>query len=177
MGEREVESNDMLTRPNTHRNIMTGLVSAPSSPGLFLSVITRLSSYRHHPASTRCAAAGDPAHTKDKRIMKPATYILASQRNGTLYVGVTSKLPTRLDEHQRNTRPNSFTARYGVHTLVWWEAHDTMEAAIAREKRLKKWPRKWKLDLIETINPDWRPLCPETGTLLASDGETQTPKL
>ena len=109
--------------------------------------------------------------------MKPATYILASQRNGTLYVGVTSKLPTRLDEHQRNTRPNSFTARYGVHTLVWWEAHDTMEAAIAREKRLKKWPRKWKLNLIETINPGWRPLCPETGTLLAIDGETQTPKL
>jgi putative endonuclease len=81
-------------------------------------------------------------------------YILASGRNGTLYTGVTSDLPRRLFEHQNCLTPG-FTSRYGVRTLVWFEVHDLVTDAIAREKTIKKWPRKWKLDLIEAMNPDW----------------------
>jgi predicted GIY-YIG superfamily endonuclease len=68
---------------------------------------------------------------------QPAVYILASARNGTLYIGVTANLPLRLADHQSKSNPNSFTARYGATHLVWWEAHDTMSAAIQREKTSK----------------------------------------
>ena len=81
-------------------------------------------------------------------------YILASKRNGTLYTGVTSDLARRLYEHQNDLTPG-FTSKYQVKTLVWFETHPLITDAIAREKTIKKWPRKWKLDLIETMNPDW----------------------
>ena len=87
----------------------------------------------------------------------PCVYILASRRNGTLYVGVTSDLVKRVWEHQNNLA-EGFTRRYGVHTLVWFEQHETMESAIAREKAIKEWKRRWKLDLIEQQNPEWRDL-------------------
>jgi len=92
----------------------------------------------------------------------PCVYILASQRNGTLYVGVTSNLVQRLWQH-RNDQAEGFTKKYQVHTLVWYEAHETMESAIAREKAIKEWQRTWKLELIEAVNPDWQDL----GTQLA----------
>ena len=84
----------------------------------------------------------------------PAVYILASQRNGTLYIGVTSNLIQRIWQH-REGLVEGFTQQYGVKTLVWYEQHETMESAIAREKALKKWNRDWKLRLIETRNPQW----------------------
>ena len=83
--------------------------------------------------------------------------MLASKRNGTLYIGVTSDLVKRVWEHKNNI-VEGFTKRYGVHQLVWYEFHETMESAIIREKRLKDWKRKWKLALIEGGNPDWRDL-------------------
>jgi len=88
---------------------------------------------------------------------QPAVYILASKRNGTLYIGVTSDLVKRIWEH-KNDMVEGFTNRYNVHQLVWYELHATMESAITREKRLKNWKRKWKLELIESINPDWQDL-------------------
>ncbi|MCL7743482.1 GIY-YIG nuclease family protein [Guyparkeria hydrothermalis] len=88
---------------------------------------------------------------------QPCVYLLASRRNGTLYVGVTSNLPQRVWQHQ-NDLVEGFTSRYGVHTLVWYETHPTMEGAIAREKAIKKWRRVWKIELIEAFNPDWRDL-------------------
>ena len=89
---------------------------------------------------------------------QPAVYILASKRNGTLYIGVTSNLLKRVWEH-RNSLVEGFTERHGIHHLVWYELHDNMESAIQREKRLKEWKRRWKLELIESMNPDWEDLC------------------
>jgi putative endonuclease len=88
---------------------------------------------------------------------QPAVYILASQRNGTLYIGVTSDLVQRVWQH-KNDVIDGFTKKYGVHSLVYYELHDDMENAIVREKRLKKWNRDWKLRLIEEKNPDWNDL-------------------
>ncbi|MBM4181637.1 MAG: GIY-YIG nuclease family protein [Betaproteobacteria bacterium] len=83
--------------------------------------------------------------------------MLASQRNGTLYIGVTSDLVKRVYEHKQDL-VDGFTKRYGVHSLVWFEQHETMESAITREKQLKKWNRAWKLRLIEENNSAWRDL-------------------
>ena len=91
---------------------------------------------------------------------QPAVYILASQRNGTLYIGVTSDLVKRIWEH-KNDVVEGFTRKYRVHTLVYFEMHADMTAAITREKQLKKWNRAWKLELIEKDNPQWRDLWPE----------------
>ena len=88
---------------------------------------------------------------------QPCVYILASRRNGTLYIGVTSGLIGRVWQH-KNGQGSRFTARYKVHTLVWFEAHDTMENAITREKQIKEWKRAWKIELIEKTNPEWRDL-------------------
>jgi putative endonuclease len=85
---------------------------------------------------------------------QPCVYILASRRNGTLYVGVTSDLIKRVWQH-RNHAKGGFTARYGVTRLVWYELHATMLSAIKREKQLKEWRRSWKLALIEQDNPEW----------------------
>jgi putative endonuclease len=92
-------------------------------------------------------------------IKQPAVYILASRKNGTLYVGVTSDLVKRIWEH-RNDVVEGFTNRYGVHQLVWYEIHESMDSAIQREKRLKEWKRKWKVQLIENRNPNWEDLYP-----------------
>lgn len=88
---------------------------------------------------------------------QPVVYILASKRNGTLYVGVTSNLQKRSWEH-KNDLIEGFTKQYGVHLLVYYELHDDMVAAITREKQIKKWNRAWKLELIEEQNPDWKDL-------------------
>jgi putative endonuclease len=84
-------------------------------------------------------------------------YILASKRNGTLYVGVTGDLYGRIVEHRDGLIPG-FTKRYGVKTLVYFEEHDDVDQAILREKRIKRWRRNWKIELIETRNPEWRDL-------------------
>ena len=88
---------------------------------------------------------------------QPCVYLMASRRNGTLYVGVTSNVMKRVWEHKSDL-VDGFTKRYGVHILVWYELHQTMESAIAREKVLKEWKRRWKLELIEGVNPQWRDL-------------------
>ena len=93
----------------------------------------------------------------------PCVYILASKRNGTLYLGVTSNLVQRIWQH-KNDFVEGFTKRYGVHTLVWFEAHESMESAITREKAIKEWSPDesgWKLELIEQGNPTWRDLYDE----------------
>ncbi len=87
----------------------------------------------------------------------PYVYLLASRRNGTLYIGVTSNLIKRIWEHKNNV-VEGFTKRYRVHALVWYELHSTMESAISREKAMKEWKRRWKLDLIERENPQWNDL-------------------
>ena len=87
----------------------------------------------------------------------PCVYILASKRNGTLYIGVTSNLAHRVWQHKNNF-VEGFTKRHGVHALVWYESHDTMESAIMRERALKAWKRSWKLALIEETNKTWRDL-------------------
>ncbi len=87
----------------------------------------------------------------------PCVYILASKRNGTLYVGVTSDLPQRVLQHRAGLI-EGFSKQYGVHRLVWYEVHPTMEGAIQREKRLKEWKRTWKVRLIEESNPEWTDL-------------------
>jgi len=86
-------------------------------------------------------------------IKHPCTYILASAKNGTLYIGVTSNLVQRVWQH-KNNQIKGFTEKYGVHLLVYHEQHETMEGAITREKQLKKWNREWKINLIEEGNPN-----------------------
>ena len=90
---------------------------------------------------------------------QPAVYMLASKRNGTLYVGVTSDLVKRTGEH-RDHVIEGFRSRYGIHSLIWYELHENMESAICREKRIKEWPRRWKLELIEKANREWQDLYP-----------------
>ena len=87
----------------------------------------------------------------------PCVYILASQPHGTLYIGVTSDLIDRLWQHRSGTT-GGFTCRYKVHRLVRYELFDDMEGAILREKQLKRWHRQWKINLIESENPDWHDL-------------------
>ncbi|MEK6699067.1 MAG: GIY-YIG nuclease family protein [Nitrospirota bacterium] len=84
-------------------------------------------------------------------------YILCSNRNGTLYAGVTSDLLKRVYEH-KNDLVAGFTKKYGVHRLAWYEVHAAADTAITREKQIKKWNRQWKLELIEQNNPDWKDL-------------------
>jgi putative endonuclease len=86
-------------------------------------------------------------------------YIMASRRNGTLYIGVTSDLPKRAYEHREGLIPG-FTKKYGCKSLVWFAAFDSIEAARARELQMKEWRRTWKLELIEKLNPDWADLAP-----------------
>ena len=92
--------------------------------------------------------------------MNYCVYILASKRNGTLYVGVTSDLKKRVYQHKNNVL-EGFTKQYNVHLLVYYECGENIDGAIAREKQLKKWNRKWKLNLIEKENPEWRDLYEE----------------
>ena len=97
-----------------------------------------------------------------QREFRPTVYILASRRNGTLYVGVTSDLVLRIHEHREGAIPG-FTRDHSVKRLVWFEQHATMEQAILREKRIKKWNRVWKLELIERDNLGWRDLAEDFG--------------
>ena len=90
---------------------------------------------------------------------EPAVYILASGRNGTLYVGVTSDLVKRMHQHTTSA-VDGFSKKYKVHSLMHFERHETMESAIVREKQLKKWNRLWKMRLIEENNPLWVDLWP-----------------
>ncbi len=87
----------------------------------------------------------------------PSVYILASKKNGTLYIGVTSSLIQRVWQH-KNKQVAGFTEKYNVSTLVYFEQHETMGTAITREKQLKKWNRDWKINLIEENNPQWEDL-------------------
>ena len=87
----------------------------------------------------------------------PCVYMLASRRNGTLYLGVTTNLARRVWEH-RSGIGSAFARKYGVAMLVWYETYEEISVAIAREKAMKKWRRAWKLALIEQMNPDWRDL-------------------
>ena len=91
---------------------------------------------------------------------QPAVYLLASKKHGTLYIGVTSNLVARTWQHRQHV-VDGFTKRYNVDKLVWYELHGSMEAAILREKHLKKWNREWKLRLVEEVNPEWRDLWDE----------------
>ena len=84
-------------------------------------------------------------------------YILASKKNGTLYIGITDDLPGRAYEH-KNDMVDGFTKKYKVHRLVYYEGHEDVKQAILREKQLKKWKRQWKIRLIEKENPEWRDL-------------------
>lgn len=84
-------------------------------------------------------------------------YIMADRFRGTMYVGVTAFLPDRIDQH-RSGKGSDFCARYGLACLVWAERGDTIEDCIAHEKRIKRWRREWKFDLIEEGNPDWEDL-------------------
>ena len=84
-------------------------------------------------------------------------YILASKRNGTLYVGITNELTRRMFEHKSGLI-NGFTKKYSIDKLVYFESTSDVNAAILREKRLKKWKRKWKIELIEKLNPNWKDL-------------------
>ncbi len=88
---------------------------------------------------------------------QPCVYILASKKNGTLYIGVTSNLIQRIWQH-KNEQVAGFTKKYAVHQLVYFEQHEEMMAAITREKQIKKWNRQWKINLIEQENPDWEDL-------------------
>ncbi|MCF6204308.1 MAG: GIY-YIG nuclease family protein [Methylococcaceae bacterium] len=85
---------------------------------------------------------------------QPYVYILASKKNGTLYIGVTSNLIQRIWQH-KNTQVEGFTKKYNVHILVYYEHHEIMQSAITREKQMKKWKRDWKIKLIEKDNPQW----------------------
>ena len=89
--------------------------------------------------------------------MQPCVYMMTSERNGTLYIGVTSDLIARAWQHKNNA-VDGFTKKYDVHKLVWYEPNQNMESAILKEKALKKWNRIWKLRLIEQMNPDWQDL-------------------
>jgi putative endonuclease len=93
---------------------------------------------------------------------QPVVYILASRPQGTLYVGVTSDLARRVEAH-RSGVVGGFTKKYSVERLVYFELHDDMAAAIQREKQLKKWNRAWKIELIETTNPEWSDLSDQAG--------------
>lgn len=95
--------------------------------------------------------------TDGMRERRPCVYMLASRRNGTLYIGVTSDLVKRVWQHKHDV-VDGFTNQYWVHAWVWYEMHDTMESAIAREKAMKEWQRAWKIRQIEEGNPDWKDL-------------------
>ncbi|MEO1656345.1 MAG: GIY-YIG nuclease family protein [Pseudomonadota bacterium] len=89
--------------------------------------------------------------------MLPSVYIMTNQKRGTLYIGVTSNLAKRVYEHREGLTPG-FTSKYGLKRLVWYEGFERMSEAVAAEKRMKRWRRQWKIELIEKENPDWRDL-------------------
>lgn len=106
---------------------------------------------------------------------QPAAYVLASRPNGVLYVGVTSDLFDRVGIHKQDLL-GGITKRYGVHCLVYYEMHETMDAAIRRESQIKKWKRAWKVRLIQEMNPDWRDLFDESSGAIV-DGPADRERL
>jgi len=92
-------------------------------------------------------------------VRQPAVYILTNQKEGTLYIGVTSDLVKRIHEHRSHVI-SGFTHKYNLQSPVYFEMHNDMVSAITREKQLKKWNRQWKIELIEKHNPDWKDLYP-----------------
>ena len=115
---------------------------------------------RESPSSQRTTTRVAPGRIPSPvniTLKQPCVYILTSQKNGTLYVGVTSDLVKRVWQHKSDLA-DGFTKEYQVHTLVWYEGHETMESAIVREKNIKAWKRLWKLELIERLNPEWSDL-------------------
>ena len=94
---------------------------------------------------------------RQKGMFQPAVYILASKPNGTLYVGVTSNLSQRITQHREKQVPG-FSNKYETHRLVWYEYHETIISAIETEKKIKRWERQWKIDMIEKVNPNWEDL-------------------
>ncbi|PHI29097.1 GIY-YIG nuclease family protein [Budvicia aquatica] len=88
---------------------------------------------------------------------RPCVYLLTNKPNGTLYIGVTSNLINRMEQHKSGII-SGFTQRYGIKLLVWFEEHSMMTDAIEREKAIKQWQRAWKIELIESINPKWQDL-------------------
>lgn len=107
------------------------------------------------PILSRCSS-----NTQGMMMQPSYVYILASQRNGTLYVGATTDLIKRSWEHKNKFIPG-FTGKYNVNMLVYYEIHELYIEAARREKRFKNWPRQWKLNLIEKLNPEWRDLYEE----------------
>ncbi len=106
---------------------------------------------------------------------QPCVYILASKRDGILYIGVTSNLFERVTLHKQDLI-EGFTKKYGVHMLVYYEMHQTMPDAIRREKQLKKWNRAWKVRLVEQMNPEWSDLWNEAGEIrIRSAGGQELP--
>jgi putative endonuclease len=95
-------------------------------------------------------------------------YIMASGPYGTLYIGSTDNLAKRVEDHQQKVRPRSFTAKYGVDKLVWFEAFELRENAFRRERQMKEWRRKWKIQLIEELNPAWADLSEDLTTCSCS---------
>jgi len=99
---------------------------------------------------------------------EPFVYIMASKRNGTLYIGVTSDLVKRVWQHREGS-VSGFTARYGVKRLVYFEPHGDMHSAVTRERQIKEWQRRWKVELIEQTNPRWDDLWP---TIIGFGGQS-----
>jgi putative endonuclease len=97
----------------------------------------------------------NPASSRVSETKSPAVYIMANRYRGTIYIGVTSNLVARVSQHRQDV-VDGFTRKYGLHLLVFYEPHATMENAILREKQIKDWKRAWKIALIETSNPEWR---------------------
>ncbi|MGL5837357.1 MAG: GIY-YIG nuclease family protein [Sphingorhabdus sp.] len=97
-----------------------------------------------------------------QRDFQPVVYIVANRRYGTLYIGVTSNLMQRIQQH-REGLIEGFSKRYGIKRLMYFELHGTMETAIVREKQLKEWKRNWKIELLEKDNPDWKDLAIDLG--------------
>jgi putative endonuclease len=95
--------------------------------------------------------------------MPSYVYILSSQTAGTLYIGVTSDLVKRISQHKIGTT-KGFTSKYKISRLVWYEVHNDIENAIQREKQIKEWQRKWKIQMIEQTNPEWRDLFKEVAS-------------
>jgi putative endonuclease len=104
----------------------------------------------------------------------PCVYLLARASHSTLYTGVTSDLIQRIHQHRAGTL-GGFTAKYAIKRLVWFEMHDDMEAAILREKQIKRWARNWKYDLIAKDNPTWRDLAEDLGFPRLPIGDRQAP--
>ena len=110
---------------------------------------------------------------RNERSKQPCVYLLASRPNGVLYAGVTSDLAQRMSLHKQKL-VDGFTKRYDVTQLVYYEMHETMDAAIRRESQIKKWKRAWKVRLIEQMNPQWRNLFDEaTGEILFAPADVE----